>query len=62
MSSGRVIITLVWIKVIKWFGKKVQVVLKVPGEELYQTSNLTEKVFVRMGNESRVPPVEGSLF
>ena len=35
VSSVSGIIMLVWIKIILWFGKKVRLVQKVPGEDLY---------------------------
>ena len=50
MSRGSGIRVLVWIKVIQWCGKKLWVVLKLPGEERYWTINRPYKLFVHTGN------------
>ena len=48
MSSGSISSVIVWLKVIRWCGKKVHMVLKVKAEDLYRISNCVEKVFSLM--------------
>ena len=50
MSIRSISSALVWIKVIQWCGKKGSVILTVPVEELYWSSNRMEKVFSQMGH------------
>ena len=52
MISGTGSSALVWIKLNQWCGDKGQVFLKVPGEELYWSSNCVENIFDRIGHSS----------
>ena len=54
MSSGSGGSALFCFKAIEWCGKKVWLILKVPGEELGQSSNRVEKVFYWTVNGSLV--------
>ena len=49
VNSGSVSSVLVWMKVNQWCGNKIWLVLKVLGEDIYRSSNHTDKVFSLIG-------------